>query len=173
MPENTTETNPVKSNIPEKFEVTRNGITLTYVKQAAKRKGKGGVTLPPTFAPVIPAIKEKLEEYMTFIGEELFFEDINTVIYQRAQKQQQRKTPDGKDDSVWSRDRLMFDRDTAIERAVNEGVKTEKMDSLVQEMRDIISEFVEARNNGDTKRIDELAGLMQENLAKQTAIKKG
>jgi hypothetical protein len=153
-------TNP--SNVPNDFQVTRNGVTLTFSKVDAKRVGKGGKALPPTFCPQIPAITKELEQYRAFIGDDIFFADLNSTIYQRYQKQQK---------DLWSQDRSKFDLETAIESAKLVSIRSETLDDLVEEMKQISSDFLTARNTNDTAKMMELTEALSANLQKQASKK--
>ena len=164
--------NDNNSNVPDSFQVTRNGITLEYVKVPAKRKGKGGKTLPPVFCPQIdPASDSSLSDYRKFCGDELFFADLQASVYQRCIRQQQKFTADGKETSCWSADGSKFDEETAIRNAQLASVKAETTSDLIEEMKSIAEEFTKANAEGNATRVAELRGMMAENLQKQASKK--
>lgn len=149
-----------KTNVPDSLSITRNGITLTYDKIPSKRKGKGGKVLPPVFAPQIASVDSELAKYRQFIGDDLFFSDLNAICYQRSQRQQK---------ELWSANGLMFDSETASKSAQLATIKSETTDDLKAEMDAIAIEFTEANKAGNQVRAAELMVLMADNLSKQAA----
>ena len=157
----TTTTAPVEaSNVPESFLVKRNEIELEFVRQSPRRKGKGGVELNPTFAPVVT--KDNLEQYVTFAGEETFLAELNGSIFTKYFKQQQGE------DSLWSPNGQKFDQETAIARAIGAEQAKENLES---EAKKLSEEFTAARNSGNMEAVLAIADKLQGLLMRQAEQK--